>query len=355
MSQPGNHDSAGRFGSYSSTVQHTPAFVDLGFRPFFGVYFFYDSPGAYSLRVRGSGTLDGFSFSVANRWKIDAAGSRFQVQGDASLRPDRAFYGIGPRTLDSDIARYGFLRAGGILSFDWYPTRGIHFTDEFGVHTNDFHDPRCCNGIPVSELPTPPPGFPDGYTTMSERIEATFDSRPPRPEPQTGVRLRLHGEHATDLRGSGNWIRAGGTLGGFVDVGRWRVFALTLTAELAAPLSGEIPFPELISFGGTGIAMPGLRTDRLIGQSAVSASFRYDWPIWVALAGTLQVECGNVFGPGYEGFDAELLRMSFAFGFRTTGAPDHNFQVIFGTGTETFAQGAALTSFRFAIGGTYGF
>src|SRR5262249_6743255 len=210
------------FGNQNFGIVPT-VFVDLGFRPIFGVYFFYDGPGIYSLRVRGTGTIDGFGISVANRFRTDEAGSRFVLQGDVNLAPDRAFYGIGPNTLESDISRYGLLRAGGSLSYDCHVTRGIRIIDTFGIHTNDFKEPRCCTGIPVSDLPTPPPGFPDGYTAMTERIEALFDSRPPRPDSQTGVRLRLEFEHSTDLRGSGNWVRGGGTLGGFLDFGRWRI------------------------------------------------------------------------------------------------------------------------------------
>ena len=342
----------------NSNVGIVPTFfVDFGFRPFFGLYFFYDSDGAYSLRVRGSATLDGYSAAVANRWKTDAAGSRLQVQADVLRKPDRAFYGIGPRTLDSDLARYGLFRAGGSARYDWYITRGVHLAGEFDLHTNDFKEPRCCdqNEVRVADLPVLPPGFPDGFTTLAEHVEAIFDSRPPRPEPQTGARLRLAFEHVNDIRGDNSWIRATGTLGGFLDMGRARIVGLTVTAALADAISGEIPFPELISFGGTGLAMPGLRTDRLYGKSALSASLRYEWPIWVLLAGTLQVECGNVFGHNFDGIDADDLRLSVVFGFRTTNSPDHAFQVLLGVGTETFGQGAALTSFRLAIGGTYGF
>jgi hypothetical protein len=62
-----------------------------------------------------------------------------------------------------------------------------------------------------------------------------------------------------------------------------------------------------------------------------------------------------VFDKHFKDFNLDLMRMSFALGFRATGAPDHNFQVLVGVGTETFRSGTALTSFRLSIGGTYGF
>jgi hypothetical protein len=333
-------------------------YVDLGFRPTFGFYLFWDQAGhpAHSLRARASGTADGFALSLADRWQTDAAGSRFQAQAGATLSPDRAFYGIGPRTLDADVARYGLLTYGGSVAFDWHVVQGVRVLTEVGVRRMTFRDPKCCGEIPVANLPESPPGFPGGYTAFTQHLEAAFDSRPPRPAAQTGLRLRLAGDHGHDLDAGADWISATGTVGGFWDVaGSGRILGITVTAALAEPLSGAIPFPELIAFGGNGLAMPGLRADRLLGQSALSASLRYQWPIWAFASGVLQVELGNVFGPGFEGLDTDLLRLSVAGGVRTAGSPDHALQILVGFGTETFAQGAALTSVRLAIGGTYGF
>ena len=102
-------------------------YFDLGFRPTFGVYYFYDdvfgNPN-HSFRLRANGTIDGYSFAIADRWQTDPYGSRLQLTADVSLRPDRVFYGIGPETLDSDKHRYGFFTVGGSVGFDWYIVPG---------------------------------------------------------------------------------------------------------------------------------------------------------------------------------------------------------------------------------------
>jgi hypothetical protein len=64
---------------------------------------------------------------------------------------------------------------------------------------------------------------------------------------------------------------------------------------------------------------------------------------------------GNFFGPRFAELDPALLRLSTAIGLRSMGASDHELQLLLGVGTETFEQGAALTSVRLAVGGTYGF
>jgi hypothetical protein len=344
----------------NSTMGFVPTFyIDLGFRPTFGIYYFYDDVFGnpdHSLRFRGNGTVDGYSVALTDRWQTDAYGSRLHFSGDISLRPDRAFYGIGPDTFDSDLHRYGFFTGGGSVGFDWHIIPGIRVDTTVALHKSEFTEPRCCDDPPVSSLAVLPNGFPQGYTSFTQSIEAVFDSRPPRPAGQTGLRLRLAGDHTRDLRDGDDWIRMTGTIGAFWDVARLgRILGLTFTIADIEELKGQMPFPELISFGGNGLAMPGLRTDRLFGFSAVSASFRYEWPIWVALGGSLQVEVGNVFDQHFKDFNIDLMRMSFALGFRTIGAPDHAFQVLVGVGTETFRSGTELTSFRLSIGGTYGF
>jgi hypothetical protein len=40
---------------------------------------------------------------------------------------------------------------------------------------------------------------------------------------------------------------------------------------------------------------------------------------------------------------------------RTNSGPDHQLEILLGMGTETFAHGGDITSFRFVIGGTNGF
>ena len=98
--------------------------------------------------------------------------------------------------------------------------------------------------------------------------------------------------------------------------------------------------------------MRGFRPGRLMGRSSAVATLEYRYPIWATLDGAAQVAMGNVFGAHLDGFDPELMRLAFTFGIRTAGERDHSFDILFGAGTETFKDGAALNSVRFVLGAT---
>jgi outer membrane protein assembly factor BamA len=248
------------------------------------------------------------------------------------------------------------------LSFSGRLGYGESVGASFAVRDHDFRDPTCCTELPLDDaiamgLYPAPIGYPGGYTAFIGHLEATADTRSPERGGGSGVRVAAAVDLGSANQGLGSWLRGSGTVGAFWDVaGSGRVLGLTASAAMVEPLGDEddVPFLELIDFGG-GAAMPGFRGGRLRGRSGASASLRYEWPVWAALAGSLQVEVGNVFGPKLEDFDTSLLRLSAVIGLRSMGANDHELQFVLGFGTETFDQGAELTSIRFAIGGTYGF
>ena len=69
----------------------------------------------------------------------------------------------------------------------------------------------------------------------------------------------------------------------------------------------------------------------------------------------MQVAAGNVFGEHLRDFHPDLLRMSFVLGLRTSGERDHSINVLIGSATETFEQGAGLQELRLMVGATHGF
>ena len=74
------------------------------------------------------------------------------------------------------------------------------------------------------------------------------DSRKERPEAGTGVRLRLHGEHAFSLSAplDQRWVKYGASLGSYLDLtGENHVVSLTGVVRFADPIDGEVPFTEL--------------------------------------------------------------------------------------------------------------
>lgn len=348
------------FGGHKGIGIVPTAYVDVGFRPSVGFYFFWDEVlhRRHGLRLRVSVWSDSYAFSLANRVRV-GAGSRLQLRTSATRRSDLAFFGVGPTTLDEQQSRFGMDQLLAELSFSGRLGYGDRIGAAVTVRTQDFRDPTCCSGVALDDAlmmgfyPTPV-GYPDGYDAVVGHLEATADTR--SPTVLSGVRVAAAVDVGTANEGLGSWLRGSGTAGAFLDVGHARVLGLTASAAMVEPLGDaeDVPFLELVDFGG-GAAMPGFRPGRLRGRSGVSASLRYEWPVWAMLAGSLQVEVGNVFGPKLQDFEVGLMRLSTVIGLRSMGANDHELQFVLGIGTETFDQGAELTSVRLAIGGTYGF
>jgi hypothetical protein len=155
---------------------------------------------------------------------------------------------------------------------------------------------------------------------------------------------------------SSGWLRYGATLGGFVDLGdSGRVVSLSLSGLLSDPLGDRpVPFTELVTLGGPNL-MPGFRPGRMYDRSAVVATLRYSWPIWIWLNGSLQVATGNVFGEHFDGFRLERGRLSAALGIEGNSSRDSVFQALFGFGSETFESGGKIDSLRIAVGARRGF
>ncbi|WP_434042394.1 MULTISPECIES: BamA/TamA family outer membrane protein [Sorangium] len=339
------------------------ALFDFGFRASVGVYFFYDDlffPGN-ELRVHAAtGGIDWLRLTVADRIPLDAR-AYVKIRGETDTRPDWLFAGIGPRSLERDAARYSARSFQGSVTlhadFD-----AFSFVEAYtGAKTVAFDD-VCCEptvGWRVANGRYPlPPSFDTGYTAYRIGAQAALDSRRPRPARGHGVRLELFGEHAADLERplQSRWVRYGGSLGGFVDLtGHDRIVSLVVSAAFADPLGGaEVPFTELATLGG-GAPMHGFREGRLHGRSAAAATLEYRYPIWAFVDGTAQVAAGNVFSEHLRDFDPDLLRMSFTLGLRTSSARDHSFDLLIGSATETFEQGAGVQELRLMAGASRGF
>jgi len=338
------------------------AFLDFGFRASVGIYAFWDDLLGKDNHLRLHAT------TLGKDWLQGAIADRFPV-GDSSVvdlriegahRPDSLFAGLGPRTHERDRVRYGIDRfmARPVFETTWW--RGSRLSTEAGVRYMEFRDDACCDERSlVTEARagrrTLPPGF-EGYTAVYQRGEITVDTREARPADQTGLRLELEAEHGSDVRrSSSNWIRYGGSFGGFLDIKNNRTLSLSVTTLFVDPISrGPIPFTEQIVLGGSG-PMRGYLYGRLTDRSAAIATLKYRWPIWAFLDGTLQVATGNVFGPQLQDFKLSLLRASGAIGIESIGSPDHTFELLVGAASETFESGGSIDSFRLLFGTNRGF
>lgn len=341
------------------------AFIDFGFLPSVGLYGFWSDAGfkGHQLAVHGSTWgKDWLSGTATERFNFAPEGLELTLTTTATHRPDYAFYGVGPDTRESALVRYQAntvdARAESRLTFaggSVLETSAGYRSASFG-HSDFGDEPSLDDQVARGKRPAPA-GFRDGYRAPFAHGRLVLDSRG-KAESATGARLELLADEGVDLKNgpTSGWLRYGGTLGGFVDLGETeRVVSLSVSALLADPLGERpVPFTELVTLGGPGM-MPGFRAGRLIDRSAAVATLRYSWPIWVWLNGSLQVATGNVFGEHFAGFRAERSRLSTAIGIESSGSRDSIFQALVGFGTETFESGAKLDSLRVTVGARSGF
>lgn len=343
------------------------AFVDFGFYPSAGLYFFWkDLPReGDELRVRaatwGERWLSG---SVSQRLRL-SADTDFLLHATGARRPDYRYFGVGADSRKQDATRYGASRyelgatvkvaLGGLSTFSaGAGYRRVHFHRGHGFD----EDPRLDDEIAAGRM-TAPAGYAAGYSLLYYRAALTLDSRRPRPASQSGVRVELQGELMSRVapRADASFVRYGASTAGFWDIAHsGRVLSLSLSTTFVDPLQGgqSVPFTELAALGGDE-RMRGFQPGRLYGRSSVVASVRYRWPISVWLDGSLQIAAGNVFDAHLQDFSIDRLRLSGAIGVESVGAPDSSFEIVLGAGTETFAHGTQISSVRLIAGTNHGF
>ncbi|MEP7120528.1 MAG: BamA/TamA family outer membrane protein [Byssovorax sp.] len=339
--------------------------LDTDFRPTVGVYFYYDRLGIKSNGIRAQATFGGtdwLGLTVGDRLALGPRSS-IELRLDGERRPDRTFYGVGPRTLARDRSRYGDDSLDGILSFTSTLPRGLSARTHIDLAATTFRADTCCDSPSLPSLAAKgrfaiPYGFTRGTTALRTGEELVYDSRPPDAPATTGVRVGGSVDVGSDLRapGASGWIRYGASARGFLNLfGQERVLSLEGTLRFADPLGGhEIPFNELIRLGGSG-PMSGFHEDRLLGRSAAALTLEYRYPIWAFLGSSLQLSVGNVFDAHLADFAARDLRLAFAAGIHTVGTGTQSFNLLFGGGTETFAQGGSVRELRVSLGFTQGF
>jgi Omp85 superfamily domain len=354
------------FGDRRQVSVFPSALFDFGLLPSVGFNakwkYFITDPNTVSLHF-GTWGPDWIAARLTDTYDISASEN---VSFDTSFvrRQDNPFYALGPLSRGGTRYRYQSDLGEVAVAYQSRPWRSSSFDVRGGVRGLSLGQGRCCGdrsvdaGVESGAFPAPP-GLGGSYVGGFQRVALAFDSRRPRPEQGSGVRLEVHGEgvfapgNTETTRRS--WMKYGGEGGAFLDVsGTQRVISLSAAVELADPLLGSVPFPELTTLGGDQ-PMRGYLRNRLIDRSSFVARMHYTWPIWVYLDGVIEVDVGNVFGARFEGFDAKLFRLSSGIGVRSSGARESGFEFLVAGATDPFDQGFHVSSFRFVLGSHHGF
>ncbi len=364
------------------------ALFDFGIKPSVGVFAFWnkflhpDNSANFHFGFWGPKWLN---VTASDRLRIGTE-SFLVLSGRFTRRPDMPFYGIGSRTLVQQRVRYtSNIKEIGIGTdlvptsnpqaarlnegADAPPARLVRVLTRVGVRAADFsegrhqgdvegdgadprnnHDMGLLSAVSQGRVQLPP-GFARGYVAPFQRLDVQLDTRSRRPASQTGIKVVGEVEYGSDVRSSNGsaWLRYGGTAGAFWDVSRNRTLGVTFTGLFVDPLRGDVPFSELVTFGG-GTYMRGFLWNRLMGRSGAVATLQYNWPIWIFLDGIVQASVGNVFDAHLKDFSPKLLRFSGALGLRTSNTPNQAFEALIGIGSETIADGFALNSLRVVLG-----
>jgi hypothetical protein len=349
------------FGEGGKNLLVPTALFDFGLLPSVGFYYAGDdfiAPGN-TLRIHGA--------TWGSRWINATVGDRYALSASESLQArvefrrsaENLFVGIGPDAVSGTRSRFGLQRIDGSVR---YRRRfgESRFDVETGIQRLAFlagdccHDPSLDTRIASGEVMAPP-GYRDPYATVYGRVGLSLDSRRPRPEPGDGVYMQLTARPSVDMEGSRSWIEYGGVAGGALDLtGYRRTLRLQVALDFVDDMTGgPVPFTEYAAFDRE--LLPGFLPGWLIGKSAATAQLGYSWPVWLGLDAQARFTMGNAFGARLDGFAADKLRMSGDFGFTTSPALDQGFELRLGVGTETFEQGAAITSVRVIVGSRRGF
>jgi hypothetical protein len=338
---------------------------NTGFRPSIGFHFWWDNTFVAGNTISADAAWGGSNWirtAVGDRYRFSPADDiAFQVEWQR--RPDQVYFGIGAGTPDTYRSRYATDQVEGRVVYTHALPRGLRLEVQPRIYRTVFRDWSCCNDpslaqrVAAGQLPAPP-GFQENYTAAEVELALGIDTRNPGPTNRSGVRIGAMAAPAVDVtRGfDRSWIRYGGLVEGSWDVtGKGRVLSLGVFTMFADPLGSQpVPFTELVTIGGTE-PFAGFLHGRLRDRSAIAAQLSWRWPVFAYLDGVAAVGFGNVFDAHLTNFRWDLLRLSAELGVRTAAAfGKSNFQMVFGMGSEPFRDGLRLTSFRFALGVTYG-
>lgn len=325
-------------------------FADFGMHPSVGIATFHREFPAENNELSGSiGFWDDhwIKISARNRTRFLANESgELSLRASFETRPDRPFYGIGPRTADGDRLDYRDRRAEGCAQLSAQLGGRHRISLQSAIRNVDVLDDR--------------DGLAGEYRLVDHGLELILDTRADDIQLYggTGLRLRTFGRFLFDPREpSRNFARFGAEAAVFWDLtGRGHVLGARVYGELAERWSDHpIPFTELPALGGD-VEMRGFLERRFIGDSVLDGTLSYRYPIWSLLDAELFAGLGNAYDEHWRSFALKRTYLSGGVALHTNSTLGVELAALFGAGTNRLdSERIELQSVRFAFGLMTGF
>jgi Omp85 superfamily domain len=293
----------------------------------------------------------------SGHWYHAVVKDRFNVfakdEGKVTLRtefiwrPDYAFHGLGPDTLQKDESFFRQRITEVELSlharmkdlnrlYVGVLYRNVKLEAGQGRSIDHF-DPDPAARLPwdANDLP----GYGQTYDLMTAKLQLDLDSR--RPERiasrGSGIRMEMFGSYSVDPGNTNlQFAQWGYELAGFWDVtGHNHVLAFRMYLAAQEQIGDDpLPISERLLLGGGTERLRGFLEGRFRGDSALLFTVQYRYPIWSMLDANLFLSMGNVFTGRFEDFSFRRLAMSWGIALRTNTSRDVSFDVLVAFGTN---------------------
>lgn len=347
-------------------------YVDFGVRPNLGLAFtwkeFAPKHDIYVAASGGPNDLWAGIFNLDQRLFRDNSAA-LHWTGGYVRRPDNVFYSINDQpsrcgALDSGCRYRSAIGEGHarITAYE-YSLSSLEF--DFAIRHARFSTDADIPAVAPAETPGMT-GFDSGYLLLRPQLHLAYDTRARNAEftSGTGIRMEAFGSYNADVQGENTrWVRAGGEVGGFYDIGTGNVLGVRLYAESLQNVSSraadgtrqQVPFHELIQLGGSE-RMRGFLRQRLLGENAWTATLNYRYPILWALDAEIFTSIGNVY-ESFSDFDFAHNYLSYGLSFRLSGDRLQTFEALIGWGSNRLSAPRfdPFDQFRLTVGINRGF
>ncbi|MFQ5530691.1 MAG: hypothetical protein ACE5FP_10155, partial [Gemmatimonadota bacterium] len=289
-----------------------------------------------SFAVRGS---QRHQFGILFAGERARAGAEFRWQRDAQAE----FFGIGPRTPDSEVIyRREVVDIGATAGFR--VSRQVSFDAGVGFEDNLVREPLSL-GDETSLFEVFAPGELFGSEGRQRyvrvRAGADIDLTHQAGFQRRGVTFRVAGTAFRGVRDTGSdFHRLAFTVQGLLPLNRRQALSVRGHTQFTRPETGEVPFYHLAALGGRRTAI-GFPSDRFTDLDLVALTAEWRYEIWRDIHNSSRLETFLSFGEGAVGHRLDDItgpdwHESYGLGFRMASREDLIGVLFFGFSEESF-------------------